>query len=349
LDEAGLGLDSLDQMGVRSALEEIFAVQGEPQLSGSARPTVADWAGFVTERWQLQEPTLWLRSSGTTGTPKTCSHRFADLLGEAEYFAKLVGPRRRVLGLVPGEHIYGLIWTVLLPEVCSIPVSRMSGIDRIPLVSGDLVVAAPDHWRALVRAGARIPADVVGINAAGPLGHDDKRMLLAAGLARMIDVYGSSETGGIGTREGLSPTYTLLPRWRFSPKTEASSEEQRSIVDSDGTEIDLPDTVLSRGTGFELGPRRDGMVQVAGFNVDPYAVASVLKEHPAVHEAAVRPGENGRLKAFLVPRAETDDDALRADVAAYAATRLPSHARPVAYRCGASLPKSALGKPGDWC
>ena len=33
LDEAGLGLDSLEQMGVRSALAEIFAIDGEPPSS----------------------------------------------------------------------------------------------------------------------------------------------------------------------------------------------------------------------------------------------------------------------------------------------------------------------------
>jgi 4-coumarate--CoA ligase len=189
---------------------------------------------------------------------------------------------------------------------------------------------------------------VVGVNAAGPLAHEDKRMLLAAGLARIVDVYGSSETGGIGMREGLSPTYTLLPRWRFSPVDGADGKEQRSVVARDGTVIDLPDTVSLREGGFELGPRRDGMVQVGGFNVDPKAVAAVLSDHSAVREAAVRLGDNGRLKAFLVPHDVAGDDALIRAVATHAATRLPSHSRPVAYRCGANLPRNALGKLGDW-
>jgi 4-coumarate--CoA ligase (photoactive yellow protein activation family) len=346
LDEAGLGLDSLEQMGVRSALDEFFAIEGQPQsLDDESTLTVADWVEFVVDHWRREEPVLWMRSSGTTGTPKLCRHRVADLIDEAKFFAGEVGPRSRVLALVPGDHIYGLIWTVLLPGVASIPVSRLSGIGRIPIEAGDLVIAAPDHWRAVLRSGAEIPADVVGVNAAAPLGIDDKRRLLAGGLARMIDVYGSSETGGIGMREALSPTYTLLPRWRFLPETE---DERRSIVGSDGTEFDLPDTIVLRETGFELGPRRDGMVQVGGKNVDPEIVATLIRKLPLVAEVAVRLGANNRLKAFLVPQEGVDGERLIAEVADHAAAHLPNYSRPVAYRWGTSLPRNALGKLADW-
>lgn len=346
LDEAGLGLDSLEQMGVRSALGEIFAIEGQPEASGEElSPTVSNWEEFVSDHWRRNEPVLWMRSSGTTGRPKLCCHRVADLIGEAKFFAEEVGPRSRVLALVPGDHIYGLIWTVLLPTVAGIPVSRLSGIGGIPIKAGDLVIAAPDHWRAVLRRDAAIPADVIGINAAAPLGTDDKRRLLAGGLSRMIDVYGSSETGGIGMREALSPTYTLLPRWRFLPETK---EERRSIVGSDGTVFDLPDTIVLRETGFELGPRRDGVVQVGGKNVDPQIVAALIREHPSVANVAVRLGDNNRLKAFLVPEEGVDGERLIAEVAEYAARHLPNYARPVAYRWGTSLPRNVLGKLADW-
>ncbi|TPG37996.1 acyl-CoA synthetase [Sphingomonas koreensis] len=348
-DEAGLGIDSLEQMGVRSALAEMFAIEPFSSKRDDARATsVAEWAEFVIDHWQYCEPALWLRSSGTTGTSKLCRHLLADLLDEARHFSAVVGSRRRVLALVPGEHIYGLIWTILLPTVADLPVFRTTGVDGIPLAPGDLAIAAPDHWRSLVRAGALIPPDVTGVNAAGPLADADKRKLLDAGLARMLDVYGSSETGGIGMREALCSDYTLLPRWRFAPPADGASEEKHSIVSKDGSVVALPDTVVVNDAGFRLGVRRDGAVQVGGRNVDPTVVANALLGHPMVCDVAIRLGDTGRLKAFVVPKGRPDGDKLIGELAAQAAARLPAYSRPVAYRLGLKVPRNAMGKLEDW-
>ncbi|TPG13625.1 AMP-binding protein [Sphingomonas oligophenolica] len=351
LDEAGLGIDSLEQMGVWSGLSEMFAIDVNSSKRDDTRAaSVAQWAAFVIDHWQDREPALWLRSSGTTGTPKLCRHLLADLLDEAKHFSEVVGTRRRVLALVPGEHIYGLIWTILLPAVADLPVFRTTGVDGIPLAPGDLVIAAPDHWRGLVRAGAHIPADVIGVNAAGPLADADKRKLLDAGLARMLDVYGSSETGGIGIREGMCSDYTLLPRWQFAPPADGDGDgdERHALVSKEGTVIALPDTIVVNDAGFKLGVRRDGAIQVGGRNVDPALVANALLGHPMVGDVAIRLGDTGRLKAFVVPRGRLDGDQLIGELAARASASLPAYARPVAYRLGEKVPRNALGKLEDW-
>ncbi len=349
LDEPGFGIDSLEQLGVHSALCELFGVDRTPLIRMPGRaPSIVEWAELIANNWQRSEPALWLRSSGTMGSPKLHRHRVADLVEEAVFFADLVGPRSRVLALVPAEHIYGLIWTLVLPDLAQTPVLRTTAADCVPIASGDLVIATAEQWRSMLRSVWPIPDDVVGVNAAAALDLDEMRALLNRGLARMIDVYGASETGGIGFREPASPTYRLLPRWTFVPADQELGAERQHIASSDGAMIELPDTVVLHDGSFALGSRRDGAVQIGGHNVDPAHVAALLRTHAKIDDAAVRLGANGRLKAFLVSRADIDADELIASVASEMIGSLPAYARPVAYRVGAELPRNNLGKPGDW-
>jgi 4-coumarate--CoA ligase (photoactive yellow protein activation family) len=349
LDEIGLGIGSLEQMGVQLALSELFGIESTlPSRRSGRAASVGEWADLIVRRWRDAEPALWMRSSGTTGTPKLHRHRLDDLVAEAKYFADLIGPRRRVLALVPGHHIYGLIWTVLLPELLQVPVARVTGDAGKRMTPGDLVVGTAEHWRTILHSSAEVPEEVIGVNAAAPLSAEETQSLLAAGLERVIDVYGSTETGGIGAREAPASEYRLLPRWTFVPPAEAVGNNRDRIRSKDGVVIDLPDNVAVGSDGFTLGARRDGIVQVGGHNVDPTIVAGFMRAHALVADAAVRLGSNGRLKAFLVPSGEANTEALIADVALELAARLPAYARPVAYRVGAQMPLGILGKPGDW-
>lgn len=345
LDEAGFGIDSLEQMGVRTAIEEMFGAIVTPGGSDrQAQPTTAGtWADAVLRSWQDTTPALNVTTSGTTGTPKSCRHLVHDLMDEARHFAELVGARKRVVAFVPPQHIYGLIWTALLPEFLEAVVVRVRPADIVDLLAGDLVVGVPHQWRALARR-SRFPEDVIGVSAGGPLALDDANALSAAGLARILDVYGTSETGGIAFRDAACPQYTLLPRWTFGQDGSGPGQ----LVSIDGRIVPLPDRIVRLGDRFRLDGRHDGVVQVGGLNVWPDQIAQILGEHDGVADAAVRLGGNGRLKAFLVPSDGRATDALVEAVAHYAAHRLPAHARPVSYRTGMTLPRGPLGKALDW-
>lgn len=306
--------------------------------------TLGDWIDAILLKWQLPDPVLNVRTSGTSGRPKLCPHRVADLMEEARFFAGLLGCRHRVVSMVPADHIYGLIWTALLPEVLEVSVLTSTGNTAIELSPGDLVVAVPDQWRALGRRSAAFPDDVVGVSAAAPLALADAEQLLRSGLTTIIEVYGASETGGIGYRHAPDRPYTLLPRWQFAP----GLDHDEQIVSTGGTVVLLPDHIVRIGDRLNLGQRRDGAVQVGGLNIWPAQVAETLCRHEGVAQAAVRLGSNGRLKAFLVPKEQRSPDRLLSSIAEHAAANLPAHARPVAYHIGRALPVGALGKSADW-
>ena len=281
-------------------------------------------------------------TSGSTGSPRLCVHRLTDLLDEAGFFAEGLRDRRRVVALVPAHHLYGLVWTALLPALLGIAVVEMAVGAMLALMPGDLVVAVPEQWRAIRRLVRNVPPDVVGVSSGAPLDDDLAAALTTSGISFIVDVYGSSETGAIAVRRFPDEVvHTVLPRWTLL-------DGEAELQDMQGARWPLPDRVE------HIGPRRlrplgryDGAVQIGGLNVWPDRVASVLRHAPGVADVAVRLGGEGRLKAFVVPSAP-DGDALRHGLATLARERLSEAERPASYVFGAALPRNSMGKLADW-
>lgn len=340
----GLALDSLEQLGALGALAETFDL--DDRLLDERPPrTVADWVDWIMLGQASTGGRITVRTSGSTGSPRPCVHAVADLLDEAAFLAERFGDRRRVLALVPAHHLYGIVWTALLPAALGVPVTVGTLGAPLGLRAGDLVVAIPEQWQAILRLNRRLPDDVVGVSSAGSLDERVATDLLAAGLTRMVDVYGSSETGAIAMREVPATAYELLPRWRLA----ARGDHDWQLIDGGGRIVELPDHV-ERTSERGLRPigRRDGAVQVAGHNVWPERVAALLREADGVAEAAVRLHANGRLKAFVVPCEGSDPIALLAMLERFVAVRLPDPERPKSFRFGTALPRNMMGKLDDW-
>jgi benzoate-CoA ligase len=96
--------------------------------------------------------------------------------------------------------------------------------------------------------------------------------------------------------------------------------------------------------------RTDDMLRVAGTWVSPAEVEAVLMAHPAVFECAVVGAPDGqgttRPKAYVVPQPgnASADDALRAELVAFARERLAAYKVPRWVEFVTDLPKTATGK-----
>src|SRR3546814_1938739 len=79
-----------------------------------------------------------------------------------------------------------------------------------------LVVGFPQIWKTLAQSalqgGRPIPPDVRGITSTAPCPPDTARLVRSAGFARLVELYGSSETMGIGWRDDPAQPYTQLGR-----------------------------------------------------------------------------------------------------------------------------------------
>jgi 4-coumarate--CoA ligase (photoactive yellow protein activation family) len=358
-----LGADSLELLGMGTTLAEALHLRfhdGELDARLLARPVLEEWVAAARAGLAAGAQAITFRTSGSAGTPKRCTHTLATLWQETRVLAGLLPARRRILSAVPSHHIYGFLFTVLLPRTQEInevidlrAASPAAWLDM--LRPGDLVVAHPGWWEALACLRPAFAADITGVSSTAPCPDALADELAAAGL-RLLQVYGSSETAGVGWRERGGVPFTLFPYWE---ETEDASALLRRLPDGSQVRYSLQDK-LEWAEPEEDGARRfspagriDAAVQVGGTNVFPGYVAEVLRMHPAVADAAVRlmrADEGRRLKAYVVPCTPADDGGagLRADLAAWIGARLAPAERPAAWTFGSRLPRQASGKPADW-
>ena len=344
IGDNGLGLDSVEQLGALGALAVAFDLD-DSLLSDDPPQTVGAWVDWVMHAHVEGNGRITVATSGSTGSPRLCVHDVVDMIDEAAFLATQFTGRRRVVALVPAHHLYGMIWTALLPDALGVPVVVRAIGAPLRLAASDLVIAVPEQWQAFVRIVRRFPEDVIGVSSAGFLNDSVAAGLLAAGLTRLVDVYSSSETGGIAMRDVPANGYDLLPRWRLS---EHGDEDWR-LVDRHGRFYDLPDFVerIGDSTLRPIG-RRDGAVQVGGRNVWPERVANSLRTVDGVADVAVRLHAHGRLKAFVVPKPDHDPVQLSARIEHFMVIRLADQERPKGFRFGPALPRNAMGKLEDW-
>ena len=165
----------------------------------------------------------------------------------------------------------------------------------------------------------------------------------------MTEIYGSTETAGVGWRTWPDTDFQLMPQWTL----ESTSDTGETLLrQSSGAQAQVMDRLAWDGPRrFRVAGRVDGAVQVGGVNVFPEKVAALLRGHPGISQAAVRlmrPDEGGRLKAFVVPEPGTHSEALRPELEALCLRDLSPEERPKAITFGEGLPRNELGKLQDW-
>jgi 4-coumarate--CoA ligase (photoactive yellow protein activation family) len=347
---ADLGADSLDLMGAATSLADLlgFARAGSEDAL-LARTRLADWVAGARASLALDDSVLTFRTSGSSGAPKRCAHALARLWREVDELARLLPGRRRVLSAVPAHHIYGFLFTVLLPQRgdAPLPVLDLRGsspaVLAAQLAPGDLVVAHPDFWNQVAALAPGFPDDVAGVSSGAPCADATARTLASSGL-RLLQVYGSSETAGVGWREEAGAPYRLFPYWRRGAQDNTIEREEARVPLQDRLEWIDEERFVPNG-------RIDQAVQVGATNVYPAYVAEVLALHPGVRACVVRPmrpDEGRRLKAFVVAAQGSAPATLREELGAWIAARLTPPERPAAFSFGPALPRGPGGKPADW-
>ncbi|MYL84811.1 4-coumarate--CoA ligase [Desulfovibrio aerotolerans] len=309
-------------------------------------------ASDIQDRWPGES--LVFRTSGSTGVPKDCVQSLTLLVQEARFLVGLFRDSRRIVGLVPAHHIYGFLFSVLLPELLDVPVTDLDALSLGSLSNllqpRDVVISFPLLWKKMGELSIIYPSGVTGVTSTGPCPENVIIKALESGLNHMTEIHGSTETGGLGYRLDHTQPYCLMNHW-----IRCNEFGLRRLLPSGEAPVpfDFPDMLAWEGVRFyrPVG-RKDKAIQVAGVNVFPQHVRRVLLEHPLVTDAVVRPmrpEEGDRLKAFIVPvNAAPSSDVVIQILREYLKNRLTPPEIPRIFTFGEKIPQNDFGKNTDW-
>lgn len=283
----------------------------------------------ITLERSLDRPFVYLYTGGSTSRPKLWGKTPRNLFAEAFYLREMFSSdaNDRFLAMVSPLHIYGLLFSVLLPFVSAAPI-----IDATPFYAGEILesieadqptilVASPMHFKTLTPRRFLVPSLRLALSSGGPLDRNAAEHFQRSTRARVIEIYGSTETGGIASRQ-LDQDWT---NWTLLDPVSWNVVGGRMAVDSPFLSPELRrddlgffitgDRVRRIGSkSFELLGRIDGIVKIAGNRVDVADVERRISSIDGVKNAYVLVVQRGRgnepaLSALIV--SGMSEDAIR--------------------------------------
>ena len=356
LGENGLEMDSIDLLQVASIVDEFFHLHetGVEEYLLRHR-SLGLWCDIVLQAFVKGHKRFTFRTSGSQGTPKSVIHRASTILEEVSQLRGIFRGRRRVVSLGAPHHIYGFLFSVILPKALGVSVVDAFRWPATKIVKsilpGDLIIGYPLIWHELQKHARGFPSNVYGVTSTAPCDPDIVHSLIDLGLSRMTEIYGSSETGGVGYRHDTGKPYRLFGYWHRAPASKKLIGEF-ALKRGSARPIIAPDLLQWHGARrFYPLCRSDGAVQVAGINVFPDDIARRLRTHPAVADCVVRkmrPGDGERLKVFIVLKTDYNKQESEDTISQWIYETFTAAERPTQLVFGDELPVTPMGKPTDW-
>ncbi len=262
------------------------------------RPRSTDGARLELD-CRLQSELLKMYTGGSTGSPqlwsKTCANIFAEALFHAH--SNAVSAEDTIVATVSPYHIYGLLFSVALPLV-----SQATVIDTTPCFPAEIehsctearasiLVSVPAHYRTLGnrRLGLRL-----AFSSAGMLAEEDNRRFCSSNAIGVTEVFGSTETGGIATRnrgrgqEHFSPLATV--DWKIKDRRLAVSSPYISPgldVDDEGYFLTSDRVEEQPQSTFAFMGRIDSIVKIGGKRVDLEELRQLMAAEKGVTDCVV--------------------------------------------------------------
>ncbi|MBQ4890094.1 AMP-binding protein [Shewanella sp. MMG014] len=261
--------------------------------------------GLANKSWpetsQIGE--LVLFTSGSSGEPKAIAKSIEQLDAEVSILEQTFAsrlPQCSVISTVSHQHIYGLLFKILWPLAASRPF--LSDLVEYPETLSYYIALMPNL--CLISSPAqlsRLPealefeqqqlAPSLIFSSGGPLSYDASQHIHTCYGQFPIEVFGSTETGGIAYRRQMEPNRTWLP---FSCVEICENDEDGALMlkspylpASNGW-MKCDDKIeLAEDGRFTLLHRLDRIVKVEEKRLSLAQMEGLLCTHPFVKEAAV--------------------------------------------------------------
>lgn len=286
---------------------------GVNALQASCDESPVDWQPL-----DISHTGVVVYTSGSSGDPvaipKKLEQLFREVSVHAECWADLLSDSL-ILSTVSQQHIYGLMFRILLPLASGRPFDSArlaypeSVLAQIEL-QDSVLISSPAHlkripahlpWhsirthlRAVFSSGGQLPDTAL----------QDCRTLLGQAP---IEIYGSSETGGIAWRRRDSD---IQAAWHPLPEVEVRMDGSgcalRSPFLPEPGWTMLADALEPNGEGFTLLGRQDRVVKIEERRVSLGMIERLLTANSLVNEARALmiSGERTVLGVVVVPSGE---------------------------------------------
>lgn len=274
---ANLGLSSMQIMELAAHVNSFFHLFDIAEPPALLRiKSVQGWTEAVLNVRAESDEFVTFKTSGTTGEPKLISHSIKSLIAEINYLQTVLYKPTQIISLVPSIHIYGFLFTVILPTVWSVPIVYTNHLTKEQLKSNSLIIGTPFNWNYLHSSLNLQSVNCWGVSASAPLNDDLYRLLTTQGF-RITEIYGSTETAGVGYRRSASQSFSLFNYWNFN-------EAQNSIIHQVSQQefVLMDDIQIQSDHTFKVVGRKDAAVQIGGYNVHLAVVKQKILSVPNV-------------------------------------------------------------------
>jgi acyl-coenzyme A synthetase/AMP-(fatty) acid ligase len=256
------------------------------------------------------QPLVTIYTSGSTGVPLACRKTADQLLGEGATLQRTFQLTHDscVLATVPAHHIYGLLFSIVLPLAAGARFVRETPLltpvieDYARRYGADSLVSVPAHLRVLAESELTALANVQRVFSSGaPLADATAHALARRFAVAVLEVLGSTETGGFAYRHAHADGAHFHP---FPGVTISADDEQQlrlhsPLLDARLTQpITCPDRIdlQSDGSFRHLG-RSDGVVKIAGTRLSLPELEARVRDLPGVLDTAALAVDGGSARS----------------------------------------------------
>jgi acyl-coenzyme A synthetase/AMP-(fatty) acid ligase len=220
-----------------------------------------------------QQLVAYVFTSGSTGMPvphkKTWGRLVSCVREGARRLGITDGRSYAMLGTVPAQHMYGFESTVLTclqssNALCAerpfYPADICASLARLPRPR--VLISTPIHLRTLLGTDVDLPAVDLIVSATAALSPQLALDAEQRFAARLIEVYGSTETGQIATRRTVE-----THQWQLWPMVRVTVKDGRAWAQGGHVEQRTPMGDVLEITGderFILHGRTEDLVNIAG-------------------------------------------------------------------------------------
>jgi 4-coumarate--CoA ligase (photoactive yellow protein activation family) len=269
---------------------------------------------------------LTLFTSGSSGAPKPVRKTLAQFNAEVRTLEQQWGEalgQATILSSVPHHHIYGILFRVFWPLAAGRAFDRSISADpqalqaRIAQCGATVVVSTPaqlSRWPDLPGFAALAPAPRAFFSSGGPLAANTASQYAASFGAAPLEVYGSTETGGIAwRRQNESDAWRAMSGILVQRAEDGALTVRSPHLGHDNWHRTDDEAVFDSDGRFRLRGRLDRVIKLDGKRLSLAELETRLAVHPFVAQVAVTrlEGVSRERAGAVVVLTEAGNEALR--------------------------------------